>query len=61
MHVTYNNYVNRIILNRVIKSKNNESSQSNMLIPIVAWKSKKKRFFLDFLTYFIRLGYAIQS
>lgn len=36
MHVTYNNYVNRIILNRVIKSKNNESSQSNMLIPIVA-------------------------
>ena len=45
MHVTYNNYVNRIILNRVIKSKNNESSQSNMLIPIVAWKSKKKDFF----------------
>ena len=36
MHVTYNNYVNRITLNRVIKSKNNESSQSNMIIPILA-------------------------
>lgn len=35
-HITYNNYVNRIILNRVIKSKNNESSQSNMLIPSLA-------------------------
>lgn len=58
MHVTYNNYVNRIILNRVIKSKNNESSQSNMFIPSFALKRVKKKC-LDFLTYIIRLGYAI--
>ena len=42
MHVTYDNYVYRIILNRVIKSQNNESSQSNMLIPSFAWKRVKK-------------------
>lgn len=49
------NYVNRIILNRVIKSKNNESSHSNML-RLVHEKVKK---ILDFLIYIIRLGYAI--